>query len=145
MLQCAQLAYINDEENNVILASLFHDIGHLLSFEDSSIETDYFGAKDHEKIGANYLRKKGIDEDICSLIEKHVMAKKFLARDQNYFNKLSYASQQTLIQQGGIMSDNEAVSFTEDPQFETSIRIRKYDEMAKEKNKETNGLDFFYR
>jgi len=79
MLQCAQLAYDEGQNKNVILASLLHDIGHLLSFENSSLEKDNFGTKEHEKIGANYLRNLGVSEEICSLVEKHVSAKKYLS------------------------------------------------------------------
>lgn len=147
MLQAAQLA-LNDNQNpEVILAGLFHDIGHLLAFDEnnnSNLETNHLGTLDHEKHGANYLRNLNFPEIIPQLIENHVKAKKYLAfKNPDYINKLSSASRQTLVEQGGIMSEKEANEFEKCEIFELSIQLRKYDEMAKEKNFKTESLDFF--
>jgi predicted HD phosphohydrolase len=47
---------------------------------------------------------------------------------------LSEASKKTLEFQGGVMKANEAEAFEKDALFETSIRMRKWDELAKEVN-----------
>ena len=144
MLQAADLAYNNDDGNEMVLANLFHDIGHLLAYEDSTIETNHLGVKGHEKIGASYLRKLEFPEIIPSLIEKHLKAKKYLAyKNPEYINDLSEASKKTLVEQGGIMTEEEAKEYENDPLFEKSITTRRYDEMAKEVNYKTKPLSFY--
>ena len=144
MLQAAQLAINDSQDIEVVLAALFHDIGHLMAFKDSTIETNELGAKDHEKFGAIYIKACGFGDAISNLIENHVKAKKYLAyKDPNYINKLSSASQQTLIEQGGIMNQDQAEQFEQYPDFEMSIKLRNYDEQAKEKDFTTKDLGFF--
>src|SRR5450755_4190176 len=68
MCQCAQLAEEENYDDEVILAAFFHDIGHLC---EHIMEVDYmddYGIVDHEKIGADYLNKKGFSEKITKLI-----------------------------------------------------------------------------
>ena len=138
MLQAAQLAYKNNEEKEVILACLFHDIGHLLALERNLDD------KNHEKYGAEELKKLGISEKIYTLVEKHVDAKKYLAyKDIKYLEKLSSASKKSLIEQGGIMTEKEALEFENNIYFKEAIKVRKYDDQAKEKNVKTESLDFF--
>lgn len=69
MLQAAHLAYINNENRDIILACLFHDIGYLLASKNNIIIEKY------ELYAAKELRKLSFRENICSLIEK-----------QNYLN-----------------------------------------------------------
>lgn len=147
MLQAAQLA-LNDKQNiEVILAGLFHDIGHLLAFDDkynSNLKKNSLGTLDHEKHGANFLRNLNFPEIIPNLIENHVKAKKYLAyKNPDYINKLSSASKQTLIEQGGLMTDYEANLFEKSDIFNLSIQLRKYDEAAKNKNFKTESLEYF--
>jgi predicted HD phosphohydrolase len=91
-----------------------------------------FGVKRHEQIGADYLRKLGFSEKIGRLVENHVQAKRYLTyRYAEYFEKLSEASRQTLIHQGGPMNEEEALLFESDPLFEASLKMRIWDEEAK--------------
>lgn len=64
MLQAAEQAYVNNDGIEMILANLFHDIGHLLTYVDNTIETNKLGAIDHEIIGALYLREIGFPKII---------------------------------------------------------------------------------
>jgi predicted HD phosphohydrolase len=94
-----------------------------------------FGTKSHEKIGADYLRQKGFPERIARLVENHVQAKRYLTFiSPDYYNKLSDASKKTLEFQGGRMNRQEADNFEKDPLFDLSIRMRHWDEKAKEIN-----------
>jgi predicted HD phosphohydrolase len=52
-----------------------------------------------------------------------------------YRQKLSEASMQTLILQGGPMNDDEIFSFVNDPLYHEYIQLRYWDEQAKETNK----------
>ena len=99
---------------------------------------------DHEKFGADYLRKNGFTETIPNLIENHVKAKRYLAyKYPNYINKLSKASYNTLLEQGNIMDKKEAEEFEQNPLFSVSVQIRHYDEEAKYKNIKTNSLLYY--
>ena len=59
------------------------------------------------------------------------MAKRYLARDENYYRLLSEASKVSLKLQGGIMNDKEAKEFEVNEFFESSIKLRRFDEEAK--------------
>ncbi|GMQ24607.1 HD domain-containing protein [Algoriphagus sp. oki45] len=132
MCQSAQLAEIQGYDEEVILAAFFHDIGHLFAHLDSTQSMGGFGAKRHEQIGAGYLRILGFPEKIAKLVENHVQAKRYLTyKYPEYFEKLSEASRQTLVFQGGPMDDLEAEKFEKDPLFEASLKMRTWDEEAK--------------
>jgi 2-amino-1-hydroxyethylphosphonate dioxygenase (glycine-forming) len=133
MSQSAQLALDQGYDDEVVLAAFFHDIGHICVMQNASNSMDGYGVKSHEKVGADYLRSKGFPERIAKLVESHVQAKRFLTyRYPEYYNSLSDASKKTLEFQGGRMSKEEADSFESDSLFETSILMRKWDELAKE-------------
>ncbi len=71
---------------------------------------DGYGTIDHEAIAQNYLIKRGFSEKICQLVKNHVEAKRYLCwKDKSYHSKLSDASKETLIRQGGPMSNDEGV------------------------------------
>ena len=133
MSQSAQLAIEQGCDDEIVLAAFFHDIGHICVAQNASNSMDGYGIKRHEKVGADYLRSKGFPERIAKLVEGHVQAKRYLTyKHQEYYNSLSEASKKTLEFQGGRMDKEEANSFEADSLFETSILMRKWDELAKE-------------
>lgn len=133
MSQSAQLAINEGFDNEVVLAAFFHDIGHICVMNNESSTMGGYGVKRHEQIGADYLRECGFPERVAKLVENHVQAKRFLTcRYPEYFSQLSEASKKTLEYQGGVMTEEEASAFEKDPLFETSILMRKWDELAKE-------------
>lgn len=132
MCQSAQLAEREGFDEEVILAAFFHDIGHLFSHLLQTESMGGFGIRRHEQIGADYLRKLGFSEKIAKLVENHVQAKRYLTfKFPAYYEKLSEASRQTLIYQGGPMDESEAHIFETDPLFEASLKMRTWDEEAK--------------
>jgi phosphonate degradation associated HDIG domain protein len=133
MSQSAQLALDQGYDDEVVLAAFFHDIGHICVMQNASNSMNGYGVKSHEKVGADYLRSKGFPERIAKLVESHVQAKRFLTyKYPEYYNSLSDASKKTLEFQGGRMEKEEADAFEADSLFETSIQMRKWDELAKE-------------
>lgn len=128
--ECAEKEGFSDE---VILAALFHDIGHLCEMNGDKPQMGGYGVMEHEKLGADFLRDRGFSEDMAKLVQSHVEAKRYLCfADAEYYGKLSEASKKTLEYQGGVMSEDEASKFEKDPLFKTIIRMRHWDEMAKE-------------
>jgi len=135
MSQAAALAEEEGYDDEVILAAFFHDIGHLCAEEGEAESMDGMGNVDHEKLGAEYLSEKGFSERIAALVQGHVLAKRYLTyKYPEYYNKLSDASKVTLEFQGGRMSSDEAEEFELNPDAELIIRLRYWDDMAKEIN-----------
>ena len=130
MIQTAMLAEKTNCSSNLVCSSLLHDYGHfILENPDDLIVKDQNGK--HEDVGYAYLEKY-FAEDILGPIKYHVMAKKYLARDKKYYRLLSEASKISLKLQGGIMNNEEAEEFENNKFFENSIKLRKFDEIAKE-------------
>jgi len=135
MVQAAQLAEAQGFDEEVILAAFLHDIGHISEAAKGDNEMDGFGIKDHEELGAEFLRGKGFSKKIARLVESHVEAKRYLTiKDPAYYGQLSDASKKTLEYQGGPMSEEEAAAFEQYPLFDLIIRMRKWDEEAKIEN-----------
>lgn len=136
MCQCAQLAEDAGADEEVILAAFFHDIGHLCEFafpEKKLQHMDGAGIVDHEKLGYTYLINKGFSKKIAQLVQSHVQAKRYLTcKFPEYFKMLSEASIKTLVFQGGVMSDAEAILFESDPLHQMYVQLRRWDEQAKE-------------
>jgi 2-amino-1-hydroxyethylphosphonate dioxygenase (glycine-forming) len=132
MAQAAQLAEAQGYDEEVVLAAFLHDIGHISEAAKGDNEMDGFGIKDHEELGAEFLRGKGFSKKITRLVESHVEAKRYLTyKDPAYYANLSDASKRTLEYQGGPMSAEEAAAFEQYPLFALIIRMRNWDEQAK--------------
>ena len=131
MSQAAQCALAEGFDDEVVLAAFFHDIGHICS-EDAQ-NMGGFGVVSHERLGADYLRSAGFSERMARLVEYHVQAKRYLTlREPGYYERLSEASRRTLEYQGGVMTQTEAEAFEKDPLCAVSLRMRHWDEQAKE-------------
>lgn len=130
--QAAQLAVADGQPEEVVLAALLHDIGHLLDDEPGTAQMDGYGVMDHEGVGAQYLLQRGFSPMVAMLIRTHVDAKRYLcAVNQRYYNGLSDASRATLQFQGGPMNDEEVRTFEANPHWRLIIKMRSWDEEAK--------------
>ncbi|WP_247254429.1 phosphonate degradation HD-domain oxygenase [Pseudomonas moorei] len=131
MSQAAELAMAEGFDDEVVLAAFFHDIGHICS--EGAENMGGFGVVSHERLGADYLRRAGFSERMARLVEYHVQAKRYLTlRESGYYERLSEASRRTLEYQGGVMTQTEAEAFEKDPLCAVSLRMRQWDEQAKE-------------
>jgi len=143
MSQAAALAQAEGFDDEVILAAFFHDIGHLCADAEEAGSMDGMGNVDHEKLGADYLLERGFSERVANLVQGHVIAKRYLTyKYPEYYNRLSDASKGTLEFQGGVMTQEEATDFELNPDAELIIRLRYWDDMAKETNQPVNNLDY---
>lgn len=130
-----------DEDN--IIAALFHDIGHRYRGKNVN-NMDEFGVHDHDKIGAAFLAARGFSAKLVSLIAGHVDAKRYrVFKNPAYHDKLTYASQQTLIRQGGPMDAEEAAEFEKNPYFDQIFLIRDWEDNAKTPGIKTPPFSFF--
>jgi putative nucleotidyltransferase with HDIG domain len=139
-LQCAQRAKNANADDETIVAALLHDIGHLLVHDD----TNGLGAADHEKIGAAYVLEKGFSQKIADLIRGHVDAKRYLTFvNPTYYERLSSASKETLILQGGPMDEAQALEFEQQPYFKDKLLLRTWDEQSKLLNYIVDSLESY--
>ncbi|MBE7176324.1 MAG: HDIG domain-containing protein [Mucilaginibacter polytrichastri] len=141
MVQAAALALKEGYDDEVVLGAFLHDIGHLCVQGGEARSMDGFGVADHETLGAEYLRQKGFSARVRVLVAGHVEAKRYLTyKDPEYYNRLSPASRETLKHQGGVMTPEEAEHFENSGDAELMIRMRHWDDLAKETNLELRIL-----
>jgi phosphonate degradation associated HDIG domain protein len=140
-LQCAHLAELAGETPETIVACLLHDLGHLLAAErEGTIEQDTTSDDLHQFIALPFLRGL-FPEAVIEPIRMHVDAKRYLCWiDPKYWGDLSIASQRSLVQQGGIFDEALAKQFIDQPFAEEAVRLRRYDDLAKVKDKQVPGL-----
>jgi phosphonate degradation associated HDIG domain protein len=142
--QAAMMARWEGCDDEVVLAALLHDIGHLCAMEGAHSQMAGYGAMEHEKLGGDYLRARGFSSTLVKLVESHVAAKRYLCFvEPAYLEQLSEASKRTLGFQGGPMNAKEAMEFRNDPLYSTIIRMRQWDEMAKEEGMPLTDLSIF--
>lgn len=145
--QAGRLAAISEfgNDDSVIAASLFHDVGHLLGMLNESnplhqrfkptLMPGGLGTNDHENLGASILKLFGFPQKTCDLVARHVEAKRYLCcKNETYHLALSPASKGTLALQGGPMNQEEASKFEKDPLFKQILAMRHWDEEAKVEN-----------
>ena len=129
MIQSAMIAEKAKSSSSLVCACLLHDYGHFILEDPDELVRKKLDGK-HEDIGYEYL-KKFFKEDIVKPIKYHVLAKRYLARDKKYFNSLSDASKVSLKLQGGVLDTKESKEFEKKDFFKNSIKLRKFDEVAK--------------
>jgi phosphonate degradation associated HDIG domain protein len=142
-LQCAFLATRARATDEVILAALLHDVGHLGGPPDAPQMAGY-GVLHHEKRGAELLSRAGFSKTVAALVEGHIQAKRYLiGKSPGYGARLSEASKRTLEFQGGPMRASEIESFEQDPLMKDKLRLRQWDELAKESGLRVPGLEAY--
>jgi gamma-butyrobetaine dioxygenase len=128
-LQCAYLAHKENASDSLIAAALLHDIGHLLPNGALAPNGD---DRIHEEIAAQWL-KPHFGPEVTEPIRLHVLAKRYLCTvESSYYAGLSQASLDSLKLQGGLLSVGQATEFEGNPHFEAALRVRRWDEAAKE-------------
>lgn len=82
-LQAAHFAEESGADDQTIIAALLHDIGQFLPLETMNQDLEMadgkggsVGRKGHDKLGEDWLRKKGWPEKVCALVGAHVIAKR---------------------------------------------------------------------
>ncbi len=142
MLQGATLAEDGDLPEEVIVATLLHDIGHFTS-EFGSFSMDDTEDRFHEEAGARVL-ERFFPDIVTDCVRYHVAAKRYLcATKPDYFARLSDASVHSLSLQGGPMSDGEVSAFETNPNLAQIVRVRYLDDAGKRDDMATPDFAHF--
>jgi phosphonate degradation associated HDIG domain protein len=140
-LQCAALAEAEKAGAALIAAALLHDIGHLLHGDETAALRGLDMA--HEELGNAWLAAH-FGPEVCDPVRLHVDAKRYLCHaNPDYFATLSPASVRSLELQGGAFSPAEADAFLERPHARQAVRLRLWDDRAKDPDLETPPLAHF--
>lgn len=143
-LQAAALAEAEGAPPATVLASLLHDVGHMIHRlgEDPAAR----GIDDvHEELGARWLAER-FRPEVSEPVRLHVAAKRYLCTvESDYFGKLSPDSVRSLELQGGLMSADELAAFRGNPHHAEAVRLRRYDEAAKDPRATTPDFDHYLR
>lgn len=148
-VQCAECAekdirldnYDDYIKNCVIVAALLHDIGHLIGMENGDMEMKdaaifngaSLGIVGHEGIGRAFLKSCGMPYLVYDLVGSHVQTKRYLCTaNKKYYDRLSYASKETMKMQGGLMTPSEIMDFKLSVMPELKVYLREYDDLGKQ-------------
>lgn len=142
--QAAEQAQSEGADAEAVLAAFLHDVGHLAAPRTPALDMDGLGTRGHERIGARWLARLGFSERVAGLVKAHVEAKRYLvATDPEYAASLSAASLGTLAFQGGPMSADEAQAFRALPWHHEAVRLRLWDDQAKDPLRVTPPLEHY--
>jgi gamma-butyrobetaine dioxygenase len=142
MLQAAALAERDGAGDALIAAALLHDAGH---FAGTMTGHELMQGTDtrHSDTGAAWL-SRWFGEEVTEPVRLHVAAKRYLcATEPDYLAALSPASVYTLGVQGGPMHGAELGEFEASPYAAASIRVRRWDDLAKDPEAEVPALEHF--
>jgi [1-hydroxy-2-(trimethylamino)ethyl]phosphonate dioxygenase len=129
-LQSAHLAASAGANEELVVAALLHDIGHMLSGLPEDVAQH--GIDDtHEAAGAYWLEQH-FGPAVSDPVRLHVAAKRYLCTvDPTYLQGLSPASQLSLRLQGGPFSAEDARAFERQAHFAAAVALRRWDDGAK--------------
>jgi predicted HD phosphohydrolase len=132
-LQCAGLlATRAPDDLELQVAGLVHDLGTVLAPNEPAT---------HAKTGADAVRLL-LGDRVAALVAAHDQAKRYLVTiDDDYRERLSDRSIETLARQGGFLDDAARVAFERNPDFEACVALRNADDDAKVPGLATARLD----
>ncbi|MEM7287295.1 MAG: TauD/TfdA family dioxygenase [Actinomycetota bacterium] len=124
-LQTAAVAADAGADDDLRLAALLHDIGHVLG------DAGEWGLPSHAEVGARALQPL-VDGAVVEPIRLHVDAKRWLvATDETYRSHLSEASVASLAEQGGPFPPRQAAEFASLPGSDRAVALRRWDDDGK--------------
>ena len=133
-LQSAALAREHHAPDEVVLAALLHDVGHLISDGEES------ASHHHGMWGARYI-SAFVPSRTAVLVERHVVAKRYLCTvDRAYAETLSPVSLRSWLVQGGRLPADTLRDVERQPWLADALRIRCWDDLAKDPRAEVPPL-----
>ncbi|HUM14770.1 MAG TPA: HD domain-containing protein [Candidatus Nitrosotalea sp.] len=136
-LQCAARARAFRATDEVVLAALLHDVGHLVSDAEESPVT-------HHGLWAARFLRPFVPAKVAWLVEYHVMAKRYLCTvDRTYAESLSLGSLRSWIRQGGTLDQESRRELERQAWLPDVLAMRRWDEAAKEPRARVPGLPVY--
>lgn len=132
-LQCAELlAARAPDDVELQVAGLVHDVGTVVDPHSMDTHAGRGGALVAPLLGPRVGR----------LVARHADAKRYLvATDPAYRSRLSARSIETLVEQGGVMTEREAAAFATIDDLDSVLALRRADDDAKVPGRVVAGLD----
>jgi phosphonate degradation associated HDIG domain protein len=141
-LQAAQLAEAEEAPMELVTAAFLHDLGHILNLQGETPSAR--GIDDqHQYFAIPFLRPL-FRPAVVESIRLHVDAKRALcALEAEYYEALSEDSKRSLTLQGGIFNREELQAFLAKPHAQDAMRVRRWDDAAKEPGKVTPPIGHY--
>ena len=141
-LQGAHLARSEGHRRELVVATLFHDVGHLLGrLNDNPAER---GIDDRHEVSGGRILDALFGAEVAQPTRLHVAAKRYLcAVEPDYFGRLAPDSVRSLELQGGPMNPDECAAFRAEPGWEDALLVRRWDDRAKEPGADVPGIDAY--
>jgi predicted HD phosphohydrolase len=131
-LQCGELARASGARDELIAASLLHDVGHLVANRQGN--PDFVLDEDddeHEAVGGRVLGAM-FGPAVAQPVALHVVAKRWRCTvDPAYCDTLTACSKATLQAQGGLLDDDACRRFEAHPGFLDALLVRDWDDEGK--------------
>jgi [1-hydroxy-2-(trimethylamino)ethyl]phosphonate dioxygenase len=141
-LQAAHAAETEGAPDELIVAALLHDVGHLVNGHAEDVAEGGIDGR-HEDAGAAWLAGS-FGPEVVEPIRLHVAAKRHLcAVEPRYRDGLSLASRRSLELQGGPFRDAEISAFEANPHARSAVRLRRWDDAAKVPGRAVPELDHY--
>ena len=142
-LQSGQLAQESGAPESLVVAALLHDIGHI--FQDDALPLSCEeNLDDKHEFVANAWLKEHFGKVVADPIRLHVVAKRYLCtKYPHYEDELSPTSRKSYHDQGGPMSEEEWTAFEQEPLYREALELRKWDDLAKDPQKQTPPIEHF--
>jgi phosphonate degradation associated HDIG domain protein len=141
-LQSGALAQEAGASDALVAAAFLHDLGHLLNVQGETPSER--GIDDRHQYFALPFLRPVLPDSVLEPIRLHVDAKRYLcAVHRGYAAKLSADSVRSLVLQGGIFDEAHARAFIEKPFADDAVKLRRWDDAAKEAGKRTPDLTHF--
>lgn len=124
-----------DNDIQFAVACFLHDVGHLVPTVQNkrmAVDGKDLGQVEHEKLGKELLKEMGFPYRIYTMVGFHVLAKRYNCTvNKNYFQKLSPASKETFVQQGGLLNPDDMIYCMRNEFFRDALDLRDIDDQAK--------------
>lgn len=145
-LQTAALAERSGAPDELVVAALLHDLGHLIQSDHmvtASGEIDAQHDDVHQYIALPFLRR-WFGPGVLEPIKLHVDAKRYLcAVEPGYWDRLSIGSKRSLELQGGAFSAAQASAFMQRPHAMDAVSLRRWDDRAKDAHANVPPFDYW--
>jgi phosphonate degradation associated HDIG domain protein len=141
-LQSAALGEAEGADDELVTAALLHDIGHLI--QDFGETPTLRGIDDVHQYAAIPFLRGLFGERVLGGVRLHVDAKRYLcATRPGYHEALSEDSKRSLVLQGGVFDEAQASAFIAQPGASDAVRVRLWDDRAKQVGAPTPPLEHF--